>query len=261
MNRPLNGLLVVLVFLGVWEFISRVKIIDPLLLPPPSSVFVRGWVLFLKGDLLSHVGASLFRVLLGFVLAIVFSLPLGVFLGLYPKVAQFLDPLIQLFRPLAPPAWIPLAILWFGIGDKAAIFIIFIGTVFSMVLGIMGATRRINKDLVKAGLTLGADWRKAVFYIVIPSIAPFVFTQLRIGLALSWMCVVASEMVAVERGIGFMMIEARNLFRTQDVLLGMAIVGALGYGIDLMIRHIEHRTLRWTKGLMVHELFESHRTL
>jgi len=261
MNRTLKGLLLVLVFLGGWEFISRSKLIDPFLLPPPSSVLLRGWILFSKGELWGHIGASLWRVLFGFGLAIIFSLPLGIILGLYPKVAEYFDPLLQLFRPLAPPAWIPLAILWFGIGDKAAIFIIFVGTVFSMLLGIMGATKRVNKDLVKVGFTLGADWRKAVFYIVLPSIAPFVFTQLRIGLALSWMCVVASEMVAVERGIGFMMIEARNLFRTEDVLLGMGVVGGLGYGIDLMIRQIEHKVLRWTKGLMAHELFEDHRTL
>lgn len=261
MTRGLKGLLSVMVFLGVWEFVSRSKLVDPLLLPPPSSLLFRARVLLERGDLLGHVGASLFRVLLGFIMAIVVSFPLGLLLGLYPKVADYFDPFLQLFRPLAPPAWIPLAILWFGIGDRAAIFIIFIGTVFSMLLGIMGATRRVNKELVKVGLTLGADQRKAVFYIVIPSIMPFVFTQLRIGLALAWMCVVASEMVAVERGIGFMMMEARNLFRTEDVLLGMAIVGALGYGLDLLIRQIEHKALKWTKGLMVHELFGGNRSL
>lgn len=245
----------VLAFLVLWEVLPRLGAIDPLLLPPPSEVFLRGWELLLAGELLGHVGASLWRVMVGFSLAALIALPLGTTLGLLPGLEQYVDSLVHLFRPLAPPAWIPLAILWFGIGDAPAIFIIFMGTFFTMLLGILSATRGVKKDLVKVGLTLGATPRQAVFHIVLPSLTPAIFTQLRIGLALAWMCVVASEMVAVDDGIGFMMIEARNLFRTEDVLLGMVVVGALGFSLDLAIRKVEGRVLRWTKGTSAHELF------
>jgi len=148
-----------------------------------------------------------------------------------------------------------LAILWFGIGDAPAIFIIFIGTVFAILLGILSATRGVNKELVKVGLTLGATPFQAVLHIVLPSLMPAIFAQLRIGLALAWMCVIASEMVAVESGIGFMMIEARNLFRTEDVLVGMVTVGLLGFGMDGVFRTLQGRILKWRRGLGAHEFF------
>lgn len=245
----------VFVFLALWEVLPRLGLIDPLLLPPPSKVFVRGGELLGAGELLGHLGASLWRVLVGFSLAAFIAIPMGIAMGLLPSLERYGDALIQLFRPLAPPAWIPLAILWFGIGDAPAVFIIFVGTVFAMLLGMISATRGVKKDLVKVGFTLGATSWQAVLYIVLPSLAPAIFTQLRIGLALAWMCVVASEMVAVDRGIGFMMIEARNLFRTEDVLLGMVLVGVLGFALDLALRKVEEKVLKWTKGLGAHELF------
>ena len=248
-----------LILAALWEVLPRLGVMDPLLLPPLSEVLSRGAELAWSGALWEHVWASLWRVAVGFSLASAIAIPLGILLGLVPAWEEYIDLTLQLLRPLAPPAWIPLAILWFGIGDPPAIFIIFIGTVFTMLVGMLAATRGVDKRLIKAGFTLGASQAQAVLYIVLPSLTPAIFAQLRIGLGLAWMCVIASEMVAVRRGIGYMMIEARNLFRTPDILLGMMVVGALGLGLDYILRRIEGKALKWRKGLEAYELFGNSR--
>ncbi len=250
--------LVPAILLAVWELLPRMGLVDSLLLPPPSHIIARCEALFTSGILLDHIWASLWRVLAGFALASGIAIPTGIILGLMPALEDYLDILIHLLRPLAPPAWIPLAILWFGIGDRPAIFIIFVGTVFAMLTGVTAAARNADKNLVKAGFTLGATPRQAILHIVLPSLAPAIFTQLRVGLGLAWMCVIAAEMVAVRRGLGFMMIEARNLFRTEDIILGMAIVGFLGAGLDALLKALERRALRWRTGLRAYELFGNH---
>ncbi len=257
MKRWLKRASSVAIFFLLWELLPRAGLVDPILIPPLSRILTRGVALLASGILPAHLWASLWRVLTGFALASGVAIPLGVVLGLLPGIEEYVDLLIQLLRPLAPPAWIPLAILWFGIGDKPAIFIVFTGTVFAMLTGIVSATKGLDKRLVKAGLTLGATPLQTIFHVILPALMPAIFAQLRIGLGLAWMCVIASEMVAVRRGLGFMMIEARNLFRTEDILLGMMVVGALGLSIDSILRFIERRSLKWQRGLRAHELFGS----
>lgn len=244
-----------IVFLLLWEFLPRAGLIDPLLVPPLSRILARGVALLADGVLLAHAWASLWRVFIGFALASGVAVPAGIVLGLIPGLEEYTDLLVQMLRPLAPPAWIPLAILWFGIGNRPAVFIIFVGTVFAMFTGVLSAAKSVDKRLVKTGLTLGATPRQVVFHVVLPSLAPAIFAQLRIGLGLAWMCVIASEMVAVRRGLGFMMMEARNLFRTEDIFLGMMVVGILGLSLDSILRLIERRALRWQRGLRAYELF------
>ena len=195
------------------------------------------------------------RVLVGFLLAAGVALPLGIVLGLHPALERYVNLTLQVLRPLSPPAWIPLAILWFGIGNAPAVFIIFIGTVFTLLVGMAAATRGLDKRLVWAGLTLGATRHQALRHVILPALLPAIFTQLRVGLGLAWMCVIAAEMVAVRYGLGYMMIEARNLFRVEDVLVGMATVGLLGVTLDILIRWLEGRVLRWRRGMGASELF------
>lgn len=256
-SYSLRGMAAIVIFLSVWEVFPRLGWVDPLLLPPFSAVLKRTLQLGLEGGLWEHMFSSLWRVALGFALSGAIALPLGVFFGLFKKADPYVEPLLGLFRPLAPPAWIPLAILWFGIGDKPSVFIIFVGTFFSTLTGIIAATRRLDKDLLMVAFTLGASLRQAIWRVVIPGLMPTVFTQLRIGLGLAWMCVVASEMVAVKRGIGFMMMEARNLFRTEDILVGMVLVGLAGFLMDWLLRALEGKVIRWRKGLSAHELLEA----
>ncbi|MBC7235569.1 MAG: ABC transporter permease [Chloroflexi bacterium] len=245
----------VLALLMAWEAVSRLALIDALLLPPPTALAARGASLLLSGRLLNDLLASAGRVFLGFGLAFLLSTPAGILLGLYPHFERLVSALLGLLRPLSPPAWIPLAILWFGIGDAPAIFIIFIGTFFSLLVGVMAATRALDPQWLGVALTLGASRRQTLRHVVLPGLLPALLTQARIGLALAWMCVIAAEMVAVRRGIGFMMSEARNLFRTEDVMVGMVVIGLVGLGSDRLLGLLERRWCRWRVGLSPAQLY------
>jgi len=257
--RWTKGLVLVAAVAVLWEVLPRVGVIDPVLLPPLSRVLGRGAELLVSGVLVEHAAASLWRVLLGFSLAMAVAVPLGIALGLWPAVEDFVDLGLQLLRPLSPPAWIPLAILWFGIGNPPAIFIIFIGTVFATMVGVAAATRDVDRSLVEVALTEGANHWQAVRYVVIPALMPALFAQVRVGLGLAWMCVIAAEMVAVHKGLGYMMIDARSLFRVDDVLVGMMAVGALGLAMDAVLRVVEGRVLAWREGTTARELFAATR--
>ncbi len=249
-----RGLLLPAGLLLLWEALPRLGMVDSVLLPPFSQVAERLGTLASTGILWLHLGASLGRVLLGYALAASVALPLGVFLGLNERTERWARPLVQALRPLAPPAWIPLAILWFGIGNAPAVFIIFIGTVFTLLVGTISAIRGVDRRLLQAALTLGASRRRAVLEVVLPAALPELLTLLRLGMGLAWMCVMAAEMVAVSRGLGFLILEARNTFRTDTVLAGMVAIGLLGVGLDGAWRILERRFLRWQVGRKAHEM-------
>ena len=256
LRERMRGLPLLLGVILLWEVLPRLRVVDPVLLPPFDQVAVRAGKLLVSGELFLHAAVSLLRVLGGFALASLISIPLGIGLGLRPGLRGRLGLLLAMLRPISPPAWIPLAILWFGIGDRPALFIIFMGTVSAMLIGVLTATQGLDKQLIKAGLTLGATRAQSVWLIVLPSLLPAIFGQLRVGLALAWMCVIAAEMVAVRQGLGYMMIQARNLFQTDTVLVGMTTVGVIGWLLDLLLRSVERRVLRWRVGLEAHELFD-----
>ncbi len=259
MKRPASfcGLLLPAGLLLFWEALPRLGVVDPVLLPPFSQVAGRLGTLALTGTLWLHLGASLGRVLLGYSLAAAFALPLGFSLGLDERAEHWVRPLVQALRPLAPPAWIPLAILWFGIGNAPAVFIIFVGTVFTLLVGTISAVRGVDRRLLQAALTLGASRRRAVLEVVLPAALPELLTLLRLGMGLAWMCVVAAEMVAVSQGLGFLILEARNTFRTDTVLAGMVAIGLLGVALDGAWRVLERYLLRWQVGRKAHEMLGS----
>ena len=254
--RPWGSRWVLLLALAmVWELVSRLALVDPLLLPPFTGVLSRGWELSLSGRLAGDLLASAWRVLLGFALAALLATPVGIALGLYPAIEDLMSTLLSVLRPLSPPAWIPLAILWFGIGDAPAVFIIFVGTFFSLVIGILAATKAVDSQLIKVALTMGASRWQSVCHVILPSLLPALITQVRLGLGLAWMCVIAAEMVAVRRGIGFLMIEARNLFRTEDVIVGMITIGLVGLCTDRLLIGVERVLCRWRAGLAPSQLY------
>ncbi len=249
-----RGGLLLAVLLIAWEVIPRLGWVDPLLLPPFSRVGTRLLTLAVSGELVQHAAASLGRVLTGYGLALAVALPLGFLLGLSEPAEQFARLTVQLLRPLSPPAWIPLAILWFGIGNAPAIFIIFVGTFLTLLTGTIAAVRGVDRRLVQAARTLGCSRRSAILRVVLPAALPELLTLVRLGLGLAWMCVMAAEMVAVSRGLGFLMLEARNLFRTDTVLAGMLTVGCLGLLLDGILRLVQARLLRWQVGRRAYEM-------
>jgi NitT/TauT family transport system permease protein len=199
------------------------------------------------GLFLKYITASLFRVTWGFVAAAVLAIPLGLVIGWYRRLEMALNPLIQIFRPISPLAWIPLSILWFGVGDLSAVFLIFLSCFFPLVLTAINAVQRIPAVYVNAGRNFGLSPADIVYRVLYPAVLPQLITGLRITLGVAWLVVVAAEMIAVDSGLGFLIVDARNAGNRYDlVVAAMAIIGVIGFLLDKGMRSLEGaESLRW----------------
>jgi ABC-type nitrate/sulfonate/bicarbonate transport system permease component len=237
-----------LALLVLWELVSGWS---PLarglrqLFPPPSVVAADAWTLLWTGELPAHIGRSLFRVLGGFAAAALAGVPVGLGIGLWILFADVVDPVVEFLRPIPPPAWIPLGILWFGIGDAQNIFILFLGAFFPIVLNTIAGVRGVDRTLVWGALTLGGNHRQIVREIVLPGALPLILTGLRIGLGVGWMALVAAELMAARSGLGFLIQSARYAFVTERILAGMVVIGLLGLAMEGAMRALQRRLLRW----------------
>jgi NitT/TauT family transport system permease protein len=217
------------------------------LLPGPWGV-VGGIVDLLQhGLLFKYVVASLFRVTWGFTLAVVLAIPLGLAVGWYRRAELALNPILQILRPISPLAWIPIAILWFGVGDLAAIFLIFVGCFFPLMLTSISAVRSIPAVYVDAGRNFGLSPAALGYRVLFPAVVPNLIVGLRITLGIAWLVVVAAEMIAVNSGLGFLIVDARNAGNRYDlVVAGMLIIGLIGLLLDWGMRSLEKvKSFRW----------------
>jgi NitT/TauT family transport system permease protein len=225
-------------FLTLWGIAVRLSHSD--LFPTPGEV-ARGIVeLIQKGLLVKYIVASLFRVTWGFLLAVVVGVPVGLVLGWYGRAFQAFNPLIQIFRPISPIAWIPVAILWFGVSDAAPIFLIFLASVFPIAVSAIAAVQNMQPVYLRAAQNFGLGgfelFRKVIFRACLPQI----ITGIRIALGIAWLVVVAAEMIAVNSGLGFLIIDARNAGKRYDlVVAGMVMIGLIGLVLDLLVRRLE----------------------
>jgi NitT/TauT family transport system permease protein len=232
-------------FLLAWDLSVRFSGSD--LFPKPIEVARAIVELIQHGLLVKYVVASLFRVSWGFALATVVGVPAGLVLGWYTRAAQAFNPLIQIFRPISPIAWIPVAILWFGVSDAAPIFLIFLASVFPITVSAMAAVRNMQPVYVRAAKNFGlSEWelfRQVIFRACLPQI----ITGLRIALGIAWLVVVAAEMIAVNSGLGYLIIDARNAGKRYDlVVAGMLMIGLIGLGLDVLVRKLENfDEVRW----------------
>lgn len=217
------------------------------LLPGPWAVMLGIVDLVRHGLLLKYMVASLFRVTWGFFLAAIFAIPLGLILGWYRRGEMAFNPLAQIFRPISPLAWIPLAILWFGVGDLSAIFLIFIGCFFPLLLTAMSAVRNIPAVYINAARNFGLSAPAFFSRVLYPAVMPQLLVGMRITLGIAWLVVVAAEMIAVNSGLGFLIIDARNAGNRYDlVVAGMVIIGVVGLLLDLGMRSFERaKAFRW----------------
>lgn len=236
-------------FLVTWEIVSTVGVrINPqldVMLPPPTAVFSAAQDLLARGVLLTHIADSLRRVLVAVGVGAVLGVPLGLAMGWSPGFRASLDPLLEFIRPIPPLAWIPLSILWFGIGDTQNEYIIFLAAFFPIVLNAMAGARDVDLYLVRAGLSLGARRRDLFLTVVLPGSLPNIFTGLRVGLGIGWMALVAGELVAAPSGLGYMINNARTLFRSDYILLGMVLIGILGLILDFLMRQLATLAMPW----------------
>nr|HEX4316889.1 ABC transporter permease [Kofleriaceae bacterium] len=195
-----------------------------------------------SGLLVRYAVASLFRVTWGFLLAVVVGIPLGLALGWYGRAGRALGPTLQFLRPISPLAWIPLAILWFGVGDRSAIFLIFIATVLPLALTAMQAAHNVHHVHVAAARNFGLSGFAIVRRVILPSALPQLIGGMRIALGIAWLVVVAAEMIAVTSGLGFLIVDARNAGDRYDlVVAGMIAIGVIGLLLDSTLRVFERR--------------------
>lgn len=238
-------LIVAALFLTAWDVAVRVSGSD--IFPKPIDV-LRGFIeLIRQGLLIKYIVASLFRVTVGFTLAVLIGVPLGLLLGWFPRAFDAFNPMIQILRPISPIAWIPVAILWFGVDDRSPIFLIFLASVFPITVSAMAAVQNIQPVYIRAARNFGIGRIELFRRVIFPATFPQILTGIRIALGVAWLVVVAAEMIAVNSGLGFLIIDARNAGKAYDrVVAGMVMIGLIGLGLDLLVRRLENfDEVRW----------------
>jgi sulfonate transport system permease protein len=230
---------------ALWEALCRANLIRVIALPAPSTVAVTLWGLCASGQLFVHIGASLLRVLEGFAGAAVLGLVLGVAVGISATFARITDLIIQILRPIPPIAWIPLAILWFGIGEMSKVYIIFLGAFFPIIIGVIEGIRQTDNRYVEVAAVLEASRWKLVRKVVLPGSLPTIITGLRIGLGNAWVCLVAAELIAAERGVGYIIVDGREMSRPDLVIAGMISIGIVGKLMDVALKRLERTLVPW----------------
>jgi NitT/TauT family transport system permease protein len=201
------------------------------------------------GRLIDYSIASLFRVTAGWYLAVLLAVPAGLALGWRPGLADAVNPLLQFLRPISPLAWIPLALVWFGIGDPPAVFLIFLASFFPLAVSAMGAVANIKRLYIRAARNMGMSGTQLALKVVFPATLPSIIVSLRITLGIAWLVVVAAEMIAVRSGLGYLIIDARNSLRLDLVIDGMILIGVIGIVLDRAILQLEKlESMRWAIG-------------
>jgi len=238
----------VFIFLATWQAIIAFGWVDAFLLPSPLQVTRAILDMVVDGSLWGHIGASLQRVLIGFALATFVGLTLGFLCGAVPWVADLFKPLIEGLRPIPPLAWIPLAIVWFGIGNAPSYFLVFIGAVFPVFVGTFSAVRGLDRTQINAALCLGATPWLLFRDVIVPPTLTMVFPALRIALGIGWMCVVTAELIAAQSGLGYLIQQSRLLFQIHNVVAGMAVIGVIGFAMGLLMEKLERRINHWSPG-------------
>ncbi len=236
----------------VWEGLSLIRVIPSHLLPSPINILLGLRDLMVIGMppgylLPYHVLHSLYRVALGFAFAALLGIPLGLLMGGSPRLRRIVNPVIEVIRPIPPLAWIPIAILWFGIGMKSAAFIIFLGAFFPILLNTVSGVVSINPIYFEVVRTLNAKPKDIFFKVLLPGATPSIFVGMRIGVGIGWMTLVAAEFTGVKSGygLGYMIMTARDIQRPDEILAGMLIIGLIGVLINGVLRAYESRVVRW----------------
>jgi NitT/TauT family transport system permease protein len=240
------------VFIVLWYLVTHIwMLMSPILLPPVGDVLQAAVDMTRSLELLEHAADSLKRVILGFIAATVLGLSLGTIIGLYRKLEDIADGMVSILRPIPPLAWIPIAILWFGIGDASGIFIVTYAAFFPILLNTIAGVRDVDRILIRAAKSLGANDQFIVRHVILPAALPSIMTGLRIGLGISWMAIVAAELIAAQSGLGYMIEYYRRLIMTEKVVLGMITIGVIGFIMDLIFRKVQNLIIPWRKGLKI----------
>lgn len=237
-----------LAFMGLWEVASLAGVIDPEFFPPPSHVFGAFFETATSGVLFTDIAASTVRVLVGFLLSAAVAIPVGILLGFFEPVRWIFAPLVSVIRPLPSLSWIPLSLLWLGIGEPQKYAIVFMGTLAPLILFVSDATRRVDPIYIKAARNLGASPRQILTSVVLPGALPSILSGLKVTLALAWTCIISAEMVGAARGLGYLIWNAKDWGNTGQVMLGMLMISATVLVMDALFRGAERLLLPWRRN-------------
>jgi ABC-type nitrate/sulfonate/bicarbonate transport system permease component len=226
----------------VWQAVVMLSGAHVSILPPPAMAAETFAALVASGDIFRHAFASLGRVIAAWALAAAVAIPLGLAMGMSRRTERIVDPFVELFRPISPLAWIPMAILWFGIGEGGKVFVIFIATFFPTLLNTIAGVKRVDPVLVRAGRSLGCATEAAlVRKVILPAAMPQIIVGLRIAFGTGWAAIIAAELVAARVGLGYLIADGMEILRSDLVLVGMVTIGFLGVLIDAVFRAIDRR--------------------
>lgn len=243
------SILVVSALLFLWVLSSAFGWIEPFYWPTLQGTWDRFVKLLTEGyrnvPLWEHVGISVFRVLSGVIYGALVGIPLGFAMGLSSRARGALDPVVEFMRPIPPLALIPLIILWFGIDETAKIFLLFLASLFIMILAARAGVSSVRISKVHAAYSLGASKLQVLRHVILPNALPEIFTGLRTAMGVCWGTVVAAELVAADRGVGSMIMIAKNFLQTDTVVLGIIMIGAIGYVIEIFMRYMERLLIPW----------------
>lgn len=261
-----QGYLVPFAILALWQFLSSHAIVNPQILPPPTAVIAKWWeylkpaevydpaassylIWFFSGELVHDAYASLSRVVLGFLAGAVLALPLGLLMGANDRIYKLFNPLIQVLRPIPPIAFIPLSILWFGLGNPPAIFLIVIGAFFPMLMNTIAGVRHVDGIYIRAARSLGASQTTMFLRVILPAAAPYILAGARIAVGTAFIVVIVAEMIAVNNGLGYRILEAREFFWSDKIIAGMFSIGLIGLAIDTGMNRLNNYLLKWHRGM------------
>lgn len=245
LRKVLPPLVLICLLLIAW-WVAVLKT-NSVIFPTPWQVVTGTRELIADGTLWEHIGSSLTRVAVGYGLAVVVALPLGIWMGRVEAAYIAINPLFQILRPISPIAWIPIAILWFGVGNASPIFLIFIATVFPLIVQTASGVHTIETRYLRVAENFGVSRATVLRQVVFPAILPEFIVGMRISLGVGWLVVVAAEMIALRSGLGYLIMDSRNAGNRYDlVIAGMIIIGVIGLLLDRLMRLLEElRSVRW----------------
>jgi NitT/TauT family transport system permease protein len=244
-RKILSPIALIAVLLAIWWIVVASG--DGAIFPTPGQVVTGTRELIADGTLVEHISASLMRVAAGFLLATVLAVPIGLWMGRVDAVYEALNPLFQILRPISPIAWIPIAILWFGVGNASPIFLIFIASIFPMIVQTASGVHTIEQRYLQAAENFGVSRARLFRQVIFPAVLPQIIVGMRISLGVGWLVVVAAEMIALRSGLGYLIIDSRNAGNRYDlVVAGMIIIGLIGLLLDGLMRLLEGlKSVRW----------------
>ncbi|NWL77503.1 taurine ABC transporter permease TauC [Pseudomonas taiwanensis] len=252
-RRPLSTLSISLLTLGslllAWCAVTTAGLIEPLFLPSPQAIARKGWVLLTQGymdaSLSQHLGASLGRIGLALLAAVLIAVPLGIAIGRNRIARGIFDPLIEFYRPIPPLAYLPLIVIWCGIGELSKVLLIFLAIFAPIAIATATGVRNVDPARLRAAQSLGATQVQLVRHVILPSALPDILTGVRIGLGVGWSTLVAAELVAATRGLGFMVQSAAQFLVTDVVILGILVIALIAFALELGLRALQRKLVPW----------------